>query len=168
MIIHDINDLYDILESEALDNARMKNMAFSVYNYEGSPVPRVTKVIDDVMNREYLIKWAMSFKNYNIYLGEKDFITSIGTHVHELIEHLLMTGTDKDISYKRMPKQSPLIERAYENFKLWYNTLFNGRNEHSYGQGRGPDRGLALHSGLPRLRRACQDRRLRHGDRAQS
>lgn len=123
MIDNDEKDLYDLLESDALDNARLSRDAFSVYNFEGRPVPRVTKIIDDVMNRDYLIRWAMSFRNYNVYLGQKDFITSIGTHVHEMIEHFLTTGEDKDISYKKAPRQAPLIDRAYNNFKAWYNNL---------------------------------------------
>lgn len=122
---NDEKEIYDLLESDALDNARLSKDAFSVYNFEGRPVPRVTKIIDDVMNRDYLIRWAMSFRNYNIYLGQKDFITSVGTHVHEMIEHFLLTGLDKDISYKKAPRQAPLIDRAYNNFKAWYDNLIN-------------------------------------------
>lgn len=120
--------LQDLLESEAIEYARIKDN-FSIYEYNGVPVPRVTKIIDDTFNREYLIQWAISFNNRYLYLNARDQILSIGTKTHEMIEKFLETGEEQEAPYKKAPKQAPAIERAYNNFRNWYDHLINTGNK---------------------------------------
>ena len=65
---NDEKEIYDLLESDALDNARLSKDAFSVYNFEGRPVPRVTKIIDDVMNMQRE-EFAMPY-TFHLHEGE--------------------------------------------------------------------------------------------------
>lgn len=121
------DDLYDMLTLDAIEAYRGRK-DFLAYQYNGVNVPRVTKILDDCMNREYLIMWAVNLGKYG-YLNEKDFATSVGSKVHEMIEHFLQTGEDLDIEYKKAPKQAPVINRAYNNFKRWYTKLINDGNK---------------------------------------
>ena len=114
-----VNDnLYDMLLLDSVESVRHRE-DFSVYSYNDIPVPRVTKILDSCINKDFLIIWAAKLGYYK-YLNEKDFATSIGSKVHEMIEHFLHTGEDLDISYKKAPKQAPIIDTAYNNFKNWF------------------------------------------------
>ena len=117
----------DLLESEAIENARA-NKDFSMYEYNGIKVPRVTSIIDSCFNREYLVQWAISFGNKYSYFAEKDRILSIGTKSHEMIEEFLKTGIEQEAPYRKAPKQAPIIELVYNNFKDWYNHLIEAGN----------------------------------------
>lgn len=118
----------DILESEAIEAARRKD-SFSVYSYNGIKVPRVTKIIDDIFNRDYLISWALSFNYKQQYYQARDQILSIGTKAHETIETYLKTGNYPDIPYKKAPRQAPYIKKAFNNFANWYEHLINTGNK---------------------------------------
>lgn len=124
-----IDNLDDLLELEAIEHERTKEV-FSTYTYNGIQIPRVTKIIDSVMNREYLITWALGLGKYGYY-NEKDFATSVGQKVHDLIEYYLQNGyKDKDVDYyRKSPRQAPVIERAYNNFKDWFEHLINTGNK---------------------------------------
>ncbi len=117
----------DLMESEAIENARTKD-SFSTYEYNGVKVPRVTKIIDESMNREYLVNWAISFGNKYAYFNERDRILDIGTKSHNMIEEFLRTGIEQEAPYKRAPKQAPVIERVYNNFRRWYDNLVSHGN----------------------------------------
>ena len=122
-----IDNLDDLIDLEAIEHERTKD-TFATYTYNDIPVPRVTKIIDSVMNREFLITWALGLGKYGYY-NEKDFATSVGSKVHDMIEYFLKMGVDKEVDYyKRSPKQAPVVERAYNNFKDWYNHLINTGN----------------------------------------
>ena len=110
-----LDDLHDIFQ---LNISRNK---FDTYDYYNIPVPRVTKILDEMINKPFLIKWAATI-GYKRYLGAKDQATSIGSKVHELIEYYVMhKGKEElDINYKKAPVQAPMIDRAYNNFKNWY------------------------------------------------
>ena len=119
-----IDNVEELLDLESIENERTKE-SFSSYLYNDIPVPRVTRIIDSVMNREFLISWALGLGKYGYY-NERDFATSVGSKVHEMIEFFLKFGTDKEVDYyKRSPKQAPVVERAYNNFKDWYDHLIN-------------------------------------------
>lgn len=117
-------ELDSIVELESIENARSRRKDFSFYQYNGINVPRVTKVISDCNNTEWLIKWACGLGWYG-YLREKDFATSVGSYVHEMIEHYIKTGEDLKIDIKETSKQAFAIDRAYANFKSWYMDLLN-------------------------------------------
>lgn len=124
-----IDDLDDLIEMEAMDKERTKD-SFSSYEYNNKLIPRVTRIIDAVMNRDYLISWAVSIGKY-AYYAEKEYATSIGSKVHALIEYYLESGgQDKEHEYyRKSPKQAPIIERAYNNFKDWFEHLVNTGNK---------------------------------------
>lgn len=121
-----INQIESIVELEAVEKARSRK-DFSAYNYNGIPVPRVTKIIDAMSNKDYLLKYACDLTWYG-YLREKDLVTSIGTHVHEAVEKFLLTGKDPELDFGKMPKQAYIIERAFNNFKVWYYDLLSHGN----------------------------------------
>lgn len=123
-INENLNNLIDI---ESIEMARDRK-EFSVYKYNGVSVPRVTSIIEDTFSKEYLIQYALSFGNKYSYYNERDLILSVGTKVHEAIEYFLHTGKDPDLNYSRAPKQTPIVVRAYDNFKLWYENLINNGN----------------------------------------
>lgn len=118
----------DLLESDAIENARSKE-SFSMYEYNGIKVPRVTKIIDDCFNKEFLVQWAISFNNKYAYLNEKQFILDVGTKAHNMIEEFLRTGQEQEVSYKRAPRQAPIIEKVYNNFRDWFDNLINTGNK---------------------------------------
>ena len=119
-----------LLELESIENARVKRKSeFGAYNYDDTiPVPRVTKIIDSVMDKSFLYKYVASFGNYYAYLRERDIILSIGEQVHLCIDYFLETGKDREIDYKKYNKQAYYIENAYNNFKAWYNNLLSTGN----------------------------------------
>lgn len=117
----------DLLDSEAIEYNRSKD-AFSVYEYNGIKIPRVTTIINDCFNREYLVNWALSFQYKQQYYQARDQILSIGTKVHEAIEDFLQFNIEPDIPYKKAPRQAPYIKKAYINFKNWFNTLIETGN----------------------------------------
>ena len=122
-----ISNIEDLLESEAIENARLRD-DFSTYEYNGIKVPRVTKIIDSVFNKDYLVTWALSFQYKQQYYQARDLILAIGTKTHEMIEEFLTTGIDPEPPYKRAPRQAPIIKKAYNNFKKWYNHLIETGN----------------------------------------
>ena len=61
-VVIPIGNIADLLESEAIENARFKD-DFSTYEYNGIKVPRVTKIIDSLFYKSYLINWALSFRS---------------------------------------------------------------------------------------------------------
>ena len=123
------NEIYDLVQLEAVEKARIKRKDFNIYKYNDEiPVPRVTKIIADCMNTEWLIKWASELGWYG-YLREKDFATSVGSQVHEMVEYFLRTGEDMVIGVKESSKAGYAINKAYGNFKRWYNDLLAHRNK---------------------------------------
>jgi hypothetical protein len=112
--------LSDLFELEGIDEYRDKN--FNTYYFNGVPVPRVSNIFKECIGKEYLMFWAAK-------LGQSEFVkarndaTTIGSIVHEMIENLLINGTDLDMSYKLSPDQKSKVDRAYNNFKRWLDKL---------------------------------------------
>lgn len=115
-----------LLDLDSIGRARKYRKSEFTYEYNGINVPRTTKIIDSVMNRDYLIKFACGFNNYYEYRKYIDNILTIGSLVHEYIDFFLQE------------KKDPLIEcgddirkyiyTAYNNFKSWYTNLLNTGN----------------------------------------
>ena len=111
----------DILELQGIEN---KRKYFGTYTFNGVPVPRVSDILKETLNKDFLIYWAlklnMSLEEYKSY--KKD-ILSVGTNVHNMIEHFCLYGKDKFIKwfYNDNIKNETLT--AYNNFKAWYNKM---------------------------------------------
>ena len=126
-VVIPIGNIADLLESEAIENARFKD-DFSTYEYNGIKVPRVTKIIDSLFDKSYLINWALSFRSKYDYLNEKNLITDIGTKAHLMIEEYLKTGELQEAPFKKAPRQAPIVQRCFENFVDWREHLVNSGN----------------------------------------
>ena len=117
-------DISDLIESEAIENARSKD-SFAIYEYNGVKVPRVTKIIDDLFSKEFLITWALSFRSKYDYLNSKRLITDVGTNVHLMIGEFLKTGEFQQADFKKAPTRAPICQLAFENFVAWFDRLRN-------------------------------------------
>lgn len=110
------------VEDIALLDDNYRNNNFDTYFYNGIGVPRVSNILKECINKEYLIKWAgrVGIKEME---AQQTKACTIGSMVHEKIENFLLTGTDKNVSYKVPKDYNQYIEKAYNNFKNWYNNL---------------------------------------------
>jgi len=122
------SNLEDLIELDAIESVRANRDEFSVYEYNGIKVPRVTKIIDSLFDKSFLIQWAINFNNKYAYLNEKNFITDVGTKTHNMIEEFLKTGEEQEAPYKKAPRQAPVIQKAYDNFRDWYDRLISNGN----------------------------------------
>lgn len=121
------SDITDLIESEAIENARSKD-AFAMYEYNGVRVPRVTKILDDLFSKEFLVNYALSFRNRYEYLNAKSQSLSVGTHTHLMIEEFLKTGKYQEADFKKAPARAPICQLAFDNFYNWYQHLINNGN----------------------------------------
>ena len=110
-------DLEDIFLLDSIDNV-YREKHFDVYKYDGVGVPRVSHILKECIGKEYLMLWAAKLGQRQMII-ERNKATTIGSRVHEMIEHYLLTGNDLDLSYKTSPVYMNEINRAYENFKDW-------------------------------------------------
>lgn len=110
--------LKDIFLLDTIDYKYRENN-FSTYDFNGLKVPRVSNILKTCLDQEYLINWAarVGFKKME---SIRETATTIGSAVHELIEHFLLTGSDKDVAeLKISPFLQDQVLRSYNNFKQW-------------------------------------------------
>ena len=114
----DSGNLDQIFDLESLSLEERETAFSSRYTYNGYIVPRVSEVLKNTINKEFLMNWAarLGFK----YIHERDRALDIGSQVHELIENYLINGNDLPIK-KGINFSS--VDNAYYNFKCWYNRL---------------------------------------------
>ena len=74
----------DILELEGIDNAR-ENIWLHYKDNNNNPIPRVTHIIAQNRDQDYLIKWAANIgrTKYDFY---RDKALEVGTFVHHYID----------------------------------------------------------------------------------
>ena len=118
----DIRELSDIFLLDTIDESyRMKH--FDYYDYKGIGVPRVTNILKQCVNNEFLIAWAAKLGKQK-YFYEKNKATTIGSRTHELIEEYLTTGRfAENIFYKIPPSLKKNVSIAFDNFKEWMDNL---------------------------------------------
>ena len=116
------DSLTDIFLLDKLDEEyRDKN--FDYYNYQGIGVPRVTHILNQCVNKDFLIAWAAKLGKQK-YFFEKNKATTIGTRTHELIEEYLTTGKfAENIFFKTPPSMKKNVSIAFDNFKEWMDTM---------------------------------------------
>lgn len=120
----DIPELTDIFLLDCLDES-YRNKYFDYYDYKGIGVPRVTRILDQCINKEFLIQWAAKLGKQK-YFYEKNKATTIGSRTHELIEEFLLTGKfNENIFYKVSPSLKKNVSIAFNNFKDWLEGLAN-------------------------------------------
>jgi hypothetical protein len=113
--------LQDIFLLETI-NDEYRDKKFITYTFNNMPVPRVSNILKDMINREYLIGWAAKIGMKEMTI-ERNKATTIGTRVHEMIEEFLISGKDLSIDYKTPPSYMKKCNTAYNNFKHWLNRL---------------------------------------------
>lgn len=111
------NDIQDLLLLDTIDDD-YREKYFNIYNFYGLGVPRVSEILKETINKEYLTIWAAKIGSQQMAI-EKNRATTIGSRVHSMIEHYLTTGEDKDLSYMTAPSLMKFIKTAYKNFKNW-------------------------------------------------
>ena len=120
----DIPELTDIFLLDCLDES-YRNKYFDYYDYKGIGVPRVTRILDQCINKDFLIQWAAKLGKQK-YFYEKNKATTIGSRTHELIEEYLTTGRfNENIFYKVSPSLKKNVSIAFNNFKDWLDGLAN-------------------------------------------
>ena len=119
----------DILELQGIDEARAEK--WDHYLYDGKGVPRVSHILAQCRDSEWLIQWAANIgrRKYDYY---RDKALTIGTIVHEIIdEYLKIKYNVPTPGFVYMNKVYEVdytaIDDAYresvfncvENFKVW-------------------------------------------------
>jgi len=118
------DSLTDLFLLENIDES-YRNKHFDYYNYKGIGVPRATHILNQCVNKEFLINWAAKLGKQK-YFFEKNKATTIGSRTHELIEEFLTTGRfAENIFYKIPPSMKKNVSIAFDNFKEWMNNLAN-------------------------------------------
>lgn len=118
----------ELLELEGIEKIREE---WQKYSFEGKGIPRVTKILAQCENQEWLIQWAANVgrRKYDYY---REKATTIGTIVHDIIDEYLCyhlndpnfkINYDKYVSFELDFKSQ--IDTAFGNFLLWKSNLEN-------------------------------------------
>lgn len=99
---------------------------FKTYSFKGIPVPRVSNILSECINKEFLVKWAASIGTEEMD-RIRDRATTIGSVVHEMIEtHLCNPKALSSLNKIKLnvaeEYKLPIIT-AYNNFIAWENNL---------------------------------------------
>ncbi len=91
------------------------------YRFQGKIVPRVTKILESIMDRKSIIEYAAKV-GYTNYINNQNNAFEIGTNVHNAIDDYLMIGLEDysfngNIFNKNKQKQINCLQ----NFINWYN-----------------------------------------------
>ena len=118
-------ELNDILELEGVKE--YKESQWDHYSYNNSGVPRVTHILSQCRDSQYLINWAanIGYRKYQYYTEKA---LEIGSLSHELIDEYIMTKYNKtsvtDLTYENIePEYRASVYNCVENFKLWEENL---------------------------------------------
>ena len=109
----------ELLKLDGIDQERTE---WNHYEYNGVPVPRVSYILKQCSDNDYLIQWAASVgrKRYD-YI--RDRALTIGTIVHEMVDQYLTSKyIDKNFDYK-LEYDWHSIEKPYRE-GAW--NAFNG------------------------------------------
>lgn len=109
-----------------MDRMRSISIESDENTYQFTPmvnVPRVTRILDAMINEKYIAQWANSlgFKriSYNKALSEA---ASKGTYTHNAIEKLLKNNEYLDITTIPLEYRFT-VENTYSSFLSWYNII---------------------------------------------
>lgn len=114
-------DIVSLIEKEKEDFLEVTD---SDYEYEGKIIPRTTKVINTMINEEYIATWANSLgfkrKGYKRTLSEA---ADKGSFIHELC-HLYLSNQDTNTLLVPIEYQEE-VYTGFESFLLWIKRLDN-------------------------------------------
>jgi len=117
----------ELLELDGISNERKD---WLTYTYNGTPVPRVSHILSQCRDNEWLVNWAAVVGKSKVdYYREK--ACTIGSIAHEIIENYLITkykpslGTNAPvIEYADIDSEyRASVYNSVENFKLWEKRL---------------------------------------------
>lgn len=131
--------MYELQKIETLDTLKSNDYLFNpelwkddtIYNFNGNPVPRVSRIFDTCIGTKGLMNWA-SRVGYSKMNYIRNLATTVGSIVHSKIEEYLKSGTEKEVNYSDYNLSLDGIrhvENAFENFKLWKDNLENTGNK---------------------------------------
>ena len=102
----------------------------TIYSFNGTPVPRVTRIFDTCIGNKNLVNWAarVGYSKMNYY---RDRSLAIGTLVHNQIEEYLNYGTEQEPNYNDYDldiESIQQVKRSFNNFKNWKKNLEDNGN----------------------------------------
>lgn len=98
---------------------------FDVYNFNGTPVPRVSEILKECFGKEYLVRWAASI-GLDEYNKIKKDATVVGSLAHEQIENY-MNKEEVTVDHIEIPMYRDMVVQCIENFNNFY-MFMNGAN----------------------------------------
>lgn len=118
----------DILTLDGIDEKRID---WNYYSNSNLGVPRVSHILKQCRDSEFLINWAANVgrKKYD-YFREKAL--DIGTIVHEILDKYIDSKyihpsiLEFKVDYDEIePEYRDKVYNSFENFKLWENRLYS-------------------------------------------
>lgn len=96
---------------KTVENIDISQLIDSPYSYNGRPVPRVSDILKNCINEDYIAIWANSLGlRRKSYKEELERLADIGTAVHESIERFFKFGIESD-------------NIGFRGFKDWWNVI---------------------------------------------
>ena len=124
-----MNNAITFMEDELIKLAGIEEerKEWSHYKYNDIPVPRVSHILSQCSDNDYLIQWAANIGRRK-YDAIREKALTVGTIVHEMVdEYLLIKYKDKRsyvANYDEVdPDYRTAVYNAFENFKLWETRL---------------------------------------------
>lgn len=118
-----------IQNDEILDRCKKMHLPMidTPYTYKGYKVPRVTSVLADMLNEEYLMTWANNVglfqrKKHTYYRNKA---TTIGSAVHNAIEEKIQFQIDPDFVGIKDTKDRLAASQSYNAFSSWWSIVEN-------------------------------------------
>ena len=95
----------------------------TIYDYEGTPVPRVTHILSLMLHEEGLMSWSNYIgKKGQDYQKTLNLAAEKGTYVHNAIEDYIQNDNKLDLT-KVDSFCSKDVYRAYNSFLTWWNSI---------------------------------------------
>lgn len=100
------------------------NIKDSDYVFNGVTVPRVTKILSDMLHEDSLMSWSnfIGLVKHQKYQDVLNQAADKGSIVHNGIEDYLTNGNELNLA--AVPQNYQVeVENAYESFKKWWNIV---------------------------------------------
>lgn len=116
-----------VQDDEILERCKKMKLPMldSPYSYKGYKVPRVTSVLSDMLNEEYLITWANNVglfqrKKHTFYRNKA---TTIGSAVHNAIQEQIQFEVNPDFENIKDGKDRQAATLSYNAFNDWWSIV---------------------------------------------